>query len=150
MLILYVYSPGEVLPTFPPPTHSQTPEKTGLKPWRAINEAIWDIPEGAPDHNPESVNQFRDKPPVDGNGLSCTMTTAGAGYHPSGLRAYTNREWACIQGFPLNHQFGRHHVKHQIGNAVPPSVAKKLLKHIKEALLRADAIVEQPDEVIAV
>ena len=115
-----------------------------------INQAIGNIPQGTPNHDLVTVRRFSDKPSFDGNVLSNTMTTSGGGYHPSGLRAYTNREIACLQGFPLNHIFGRHHVRHQIGNAVPPSVARKLLRHIRQALLKADGIVEQPEELISV
>ena len=46
--------------------------------------------------------------------------------HPSGLRRMTCRELATIQSFPLDYQFvgGISSVCRQIGNAVPPKLAK--------------------------
>lgn len=55
-----------------------------------------------------------------------------------GNRDFTLREYACLQGFPLEHKFGRIRVKKQIGNAVPPSIAKVLFEEIKKSLLKAD------------
>ncbi|MCJ1472275.1 hypothetical protein MMC13_000922 [Lambiella insularis] len=48
--ILIGARPGEPLPAFPRPTHSQYPEQTGLKPWATINQAINAIPEDCEDH----------------------------------------------------------------------------------------------------
>lgn len=52
----------------------------------------------------------------------------------------TNREFAAIQGFPMEHVFGSRHVKKQIGNAVPPVVAKVLLEACRKALEEADGV----------
>jgi DNA (cytosine-5)-methyltransferase 1 len=71
------------------------------------------------------------------------MTTSGGqNYHPSGARDFTLREYACLQGFPHCHLFRGNCIKKQIGNAVPPVVAKVLFESIKRDLDRADGIVE--------
>ena len=60
--------------------------------------------------------------------------------HPCGRRDLTLREFACLQGFPLEHKFAERGVKRQIGNAVPPTVGKLLMEAVKEALLEADGL----------
>ena len=133
-------SPGEVLPPFPKPTHSSNPEKTGLKPWTTINETIAKIPLGWPNHDVH-LAIARDNPPQSGDKIATCITTSGGGIiHPSGTRDYTHREFACLQRFPLGHKFGGTGVKKQIGNAVPPIVAKILLETVRDALLKADGL----------
>ena len=48
----------------------------------------------------------------------------------------------------MNHAFRGSYVKKQIGNAVPPSVAKVLFRSIREALDRKDGIVEEREVVV--
>lgn len=62
--------------------------------------------------------------------------------HPSGTRDLTDREFACLQGFPLEHSFGKTGVKKQIGNAVPPVVARVILGEVAEGLRRVDGLSE--------
>ena len=77
------------------------------------------------------------------------MTTSGGqNYHPSGTRDFTLREYASLQGFPLNHVFRGTGIKKQIGNAVPPCVAKVLFESVKRDLDRADGIVEVRETVV--
>ena len=77
------------------------------------------------------------------------MTTSGAGIiHPSGKRALTNREFACLQGFPLVHTFSDREVKKQIGNAVSPPFAKILLGHIRKELEKVDGIPSRQEEEV--
>ena len=45
----------------------------------------------------------------------------------------------------MEHKFSEHGVKKQIGNAVPPTFAKVLLEHIKNALRKADGIPDRAD-----
>ena len=72
--------------------------------------------------------------------LRNTITCSGSiNYHPSGLRCFTIRELACLQGFPLEHRFGRGERK-QIGNAVPPVVAKVFFEQVVRALRLADGV----------
>lgn len=63
--------------------------------------------------------------------------------HPSGRRHFTIREFACLQGFPLEQRFISAGVtvgRRQIGNAVPPIVAKVVLEGVKRALMKADGV----------
>ena len=49
----------------------------------------------------------------------------------------------------MDHKFGKSNVRHQIGNAVPPNVAKKLFGHIREALMKVDGVeVVEPKDMI--
>ena len=130
-----MYSPGEHLPEYPLPTHGP-----GLRPFTTINTAIRQIPRGFADHSPESAPK-RNVPLYNGDSplRNCITTGGSLDIHPSGTRAFTNRELACLQGFPLEHVFGARKVKMQIGNAVPPSVFKVFLDHIREFLKRADS-----------
>ena len=59
--------------------------------------------------------------------------------HPSGTRYFTVRELACLQGFPLEHRFGKRE-RRQIGNAVPPVMAKVFFEQVIRALRAADGL----------
>lgn len=85
--------------------------------------------------------------PYDANDILPRAMTCHGGhnYHPSGKRGLTLREYAALQGFPSGHVFAGHYIKKQIGNAVPPSVAKVLFESIKKDLERADGIVDGPE-----
>ncbi|KAI9891913.1 MAG: hypothetical protein M1814_002298 [Vezdaea aestivalis] len=91
--------------------------------------------------NPRPVwNPFRT--PVN------TITTSGGqhNYHPNGRHPFTLRELACLQTFPLYHKFmdsSKGSLKKQIGNAVPPVLAKVLLETIKETLTESDRLSAQ-------
>ncbi len=56
------------------------------------------------------------------------------------MRDLTLREYASLQGFPATHVFRGNYVKKQIGNAVPPCVAKVLFESIKRDLERVDGV----------
>lgn len=62
--------------------------------------------------------------------------------HPSGMRDFTHREFACLQGFPMEHTFGTTGVRKQIGNAVPPIVARAMLESVRKALTKEDGVSE--------
>ncbi|KAL8852044.1 MAG: hypothetical protein Q9221_003069 [Calogaya cf. arnoldii] len=49
-------------------------------------------------------------------------------------------EFATLQGFGPEHQFGSKGAKKQIGNAVPPIVGSKVLRSVVEALKKEDGI----------
>lgn len=68
------------------------------------------------------------------------MTTVGAvgKEHPSGERKFTMREIAALQSFPIEHVFKSNHIRRQIGNAVPPLIAKIILTAVREHLEKAD------------
>lgn len=126
----------------PAATHNEH-GTNGLKSYATVNQALQSIPSNAPDHNPDSV-LFRSNKPWNGEGiLPRTMTTSGGqNYHPSGKRDFTHREFATLQGFPADHLFRGTGVKKQIGNAVPPCVARVLFESIKRDLDEADGIVD--------
>lgn len=131
----------------PEPTHTESPlPGSYLKPLVTVQQILDSIPLNAEDHDPESkmFAENRRMPPWDASKvLPRAMTTSGGqNYHPSGLRDFTLREYACFQGFPITHVFKGSYVKRQIGNAVPPVVAKVLFESIKRDLDRADGIVE--------
>ncbi|KAL9599634.1 MAG: hypothetical protein Q9219_003718 [cf. Caloplaca sp. 3 TL-2023] len=139
-LHLYLPSPGEPLPPFPQPTHSEDPSTTGLLPWKTINAAIQSISPSATD-NDTSTCIPRSEPPYSGERLANTLTcTVGGLVHPSGERDFTVRELAALQGFPDEHVFGLMGAKRQIGNAVPPIVGRKVLESVVEALEREDGV----------
>ena len=134
-----------MLPEFPPFTHvdPSKPER-GLSPWVSVNSIIRNIPRGAPNHDIELVEAKMplNCRPWSGDSIAprCITTHGGQNYHPSGKRGFTLREYASLQGFPMNHQFSPMNIKKQIGNAVPPCIAKVLFSWIKKALEKADGI----------
>ncbi|KAL8833448.1 MAG: hypothetical protein Q9170_004257 [Blastenia crenularia] len=134
-LIVFAACPGETLPDYPPPTYGP-----GRIRFATINDAIRGIPDGFPNHNIAGAPK-RNGQAYNGNlPLRNCITTAGSldNTHPSGGRSFTDRELACLQGFPLEHKFAGSKMKMQIGNAVPPLVAKILFAHIRRFLERMD------------
>jgi DNA (cytosine-5)-methyltransferase 1 len=143
--------PGEVLPKMPLPTHSEN-GAGGLKPWATVNEAISGLQVNA--HNDSDFKVFdadRQKSPYDGNQpLKGTITTNGGEVcHPSGTRKFTYRELAALQGFPSEHIFTGFKTQKtkQIGNAVPPIIAKVLCESIIKELKQADGIIDDEDYI---
>ncbi|KAH7336089.1 S-adenosyl-L-methionine-dependent methyltransferase [Rhexocercosporidium sp. MPI-PUGE-AT-0058] len=144
-LIVIASCPGEALPRMPLPTHSAPGSgPLDLLPHVSVNTTLKSIELGAADHDINSVMWVPDRymPPWDGSKiLPRAMTTSGGqNYHPSGMRDLTLREYACLQGFPTGHVFRGNYVKKQIGNAVPPVVAKVLFGSIKADLEKVDGI----------
>ncbi|KAJ9397772.1 hypothetical protein DTO282F9_5292 [Paecilomyces variotii] len=141
-LFIIASGPGEDLPQFPRPTHGD--RNSGLLPYTTIETMISRIPRDAPDHDVMGAlergrrNGF--KRPFDPRTQARTITCGGGenNHHPSGKRGFTNREFACLQTFPLNHHFGPREVRKQIGNAVPPAVARALYREIVKSLRRTD------------
>lgn len=144
------HSPGEPLPQIPHPTHS--PVESGpphtLPPHVSVEKVLASIPRNAADHDIASVTWApeRYRMPWDSTKIlpRAMTTTGGQNYHPSGTRDLTLREYASLQGFPPKHLFGGKYVKRQIGNAVPPIVAKVLFGSLKRDLERQDGV-EGPD-----
>ncbi|PVH89016.1 S-adenosyl-L-methionine-dependent methyltransferase [Cadophora sp. DSE1049] len=145
-LIVIASCPGEHLPKMPLPTHSAPDSDSSLNLPRFVSAdtTLKSIPAGAADHDIESVMWAPDRqmPPWDGSKiLPRAMTTSGGqNHHPSGTRDLTLREYACLQGFPTGHVFRGNYVKKQIGNAVPPVVAKVLFGSIKADLEKIDGV----------
>ncbi|OOQ90296.1 C-5 cytosine methyltransferase DmtA [Penicillium brasilianum] len=141
-LIIIAAGPGETLPSFPEITHDLP--GSGCLPVVTINDTITNIPDDAPDHDVQSLlrNWSRQwRAPFDGRQLAKTLTCSGGegNYHPSGRRKFTHREVACLQTFPMNFQFADKGVRKQVGNAVPPALAKALYTEIISSLRATDA-----------
>ncbi|KAJ5166319.1 uncharacterized protein N7482_005100 [Penicillium canariense] len=145
-LIIFAAGPGETLPKFPEPTHDLP--GSGCLPVQTIEDVIKDIPLGAPNHEEEEIQELLDrwqrnghKAEYDGRMPAKTLTCSGgeANYHPSGKRAFSCREVACLQTFPMDFMFSTSGVRKQIGNAVPPILAKALYVAIVESLKATDA-----------
>lgn len=119
----------------------------GLKPYATVNRALASIPPDAEDHDIGSVIFAPDKRRVPYNGdgiLPRAMTTSGGqNYHPGGQRDFTLREYAVLQGFPPAHLFRGKSIKKQIGNAVPPLIAKVLFECVKKQLEEADGVIDE-------
>ncbi|MCJ1401677.1 hypothetical protein MMC11_004894 [Xylographa trunciseda] len=149
-LIIIAACPGEILPEFPEPTHSKTPQTTGLKPWVTINDSISDIPRNWANHDTSKANQTL-RQPFDGNSQAKCMTTSGGAnnYHPSGRRGYTIREYACLQTFPMEHMWDQQDpvtsLRKQIGNAVPPIFYAALARKIVQTLRKTDGLLDEID-----
>ncbi len=68
--------------------------------------------------------------------------TKGRYIHPSEHRGLNTIEMAVLQTFPLNYQFvgGLKTIGEQIGNAVPPVLAKVVGLQLKKAILRLERV----------
>jgi DNA (cytosine-5)-methyltransferase 1 len=64
----------------------------------------------------------------------CTNPSKGRFVHPEQDRAFTPREAAALQGFPDDFLFEDINVGRQIGNAVPPPLARAFAECILETL----------------
>ncbi|KAF7898577.1 hypothetical protein EAF00_005023 [Botryotinia globosa] len=145
-LIVIASCPGEPLPPMPPPTHSSSPCLKNAKPFKTVSQTLREIPRSAANHSPQLLPE-KDLRPYNPHAiLPRTMTTSGGdNWHPSGKRGFTDREFACLQGFPLEHQFGQNGIKRQIGNAVPPVVAKVLFEGIRKFMEGTDGVVRNEE-----
>ena len=135
----------------PKPAHSKGGEG-GLVPWRTVGEAIFGIDPAAENQEATWYPAERQKPEWEWDAFdkqAGTMTTKGTkttkgmpGYHPSGKRDWSMRELARIQTFPDTHKFAvglkKGQLQKQIGNAVPPEVARCLYEHIVRELEARD------------
>ncbi|KKZ66555.1 hypothetical protein EMCG_07669 [[Emmonsia] crescens] len=145
-LVILASGPGEPLPPFPKPTHGPhgppNTNTTTLPRFRTIHDAISTIPPHTPDHDIHhaSMRQLA-KPAYDPHTQAKTITcNGGENYHPSGRRAFTYREFASLQTFPLEHRFCGKGVKRQIGNAVPPMLGKAMFLEVRRALEEVDRV----------
>lgn len=146
-LIVIAACPGEELPSWPAPTHG--PRGSGLKPFVTEAAAFRPIRANTDRHDVRNARRLQ-KPRRDPNKpfpstITCGGPTSGNWFY-DGTRAFTHREVACLQGFPLNHVFeGRHSsVIKQIGNAFAPCVVKAFLEHLRKCLERRDAVHQEP------
>lgn len=142
-LVIVVSGPGDALPALPKPTHGLP--GSGLSPIETIQSTISRIPHGTADHDVQAaLDRWTlrgcEKVPFNANQPACTITCNGGekNYHPSGRRGFTDREFAALQTFPHSHQFGPQGVRKQIGNAVPPVLAKAIYREVIRSLRRTD------------
>ena len=142
--IIIASGPGEKLPSFAKPTHGDGP---GLQPIPTINSTINAIPANASHHN-DIPGMMKAQEPYDGNILCRTILTAVKPhhYHPNGLRRFSIREYAAIQTFPHDFSFvsDMGAALKQIGNAVPPTFAATMYRHIVGELTANDVAEERP------
>ncbi|KAF9879417.1 C-5 cytosine-specific DNA methylase [Colletotrichum karsti] len=150
-LIMIGACPGEKLPPFPTATHSET-GAGGLKKYVTIRQALSKIDHSSTFHNPDE--ELNNSPPPSGSVVSnpdeilrrCVTCSGGQNRHYSNTRAYTVREFASLQGFPVWHQFApasKAVLKKQIGNAFPACVVRLLCEHLKNWLLEVDGLAPQ-------
>ena len=128
------------------------PQETSKDNPPTIGRALADIPDPDSDHKVLNhvYSQFKLKfngyisnRAVDPNKPSPTITARGDHkggamiiHHPSNTRRLTCREAAIVQGFPMDFEFvgSMTSIYKQIGNAVPPPLAKAAAEKIKELL----------------
>lgn len=132
--------PGEKLPPWPAATHGPGP---GLRPYATEAQAIDRIPQNATLHDIRYARRVNGGQPRNPHSpFGRTITCGGAdSLHYGGQRAFTPRELACLQGFPVAHRFegtGVTEVRRQIGNAFPPSVVRVIYGHLRRWLERRD------------
>ncbi|KAF7904357.1 hypothetical protein EAF00_001691 [Botryotinia globosa] len=140
-LIILASCPGEPLPHMPQYTyHDPQHLRPSQKPYLTPNKVLSAIPAHAPNHDPASERLHRATyTSWDGSVICRAILTSGAGVGlPSGARGMTNRELAALQGFPLKHVFYGLEIKKQVGNAVPPIFARRLLESVRRQLERRD------------
>lgn len=147
-LIMMGACPGEPLPPWPPATHGAVPAR-GLKPFVTEAEAIRNLSGRRVTLHDVANALVRDLPPRSAKvPFPKTITCGGtqSTSHPSGRRDYTLREIACLQGFPIWHQFegNKTAIKKQIGNAFPPCVVKAFYDHLRAWLQQVDGIQSVP------
>jgi len=142
---------------FPKPTHRKISnssqleiERSSLKPWVTVSEALAGIPEPEDGKNqiPNHVyskykvtnRNFTGHRRTDPNKPSPTILARGDGkggvcaiQHPNNHRRMTVRESAVIQTFPIDFEFfgSMNSCYRQVGNAVPVLFAKALGKQLK-------------------
>ncbi|KKY33519.1 putative rip defective [Diaporthe ampelina] len=133
--------PGETLPTWPAVTHSADP--TGdQQPFVTEEEATGGLNSDLHSlHDPESLRAISRAPRDANKPLNTAINASGSVYHhPDGERGFTLRELACLQGFPAYHQFEGSHIKKQIANACPPSVAMAFYQHLRQHIEKVDGV----------
>lgn len=132
---------------FPQPTHGASNGSLPFtEPWVSVGEALKNIPE--PEKCPDIPNHTYSKyklrfngylghRTIDPNKPAPTVTARGDDrggvvvlHHPNNHRRMSARELATVQSFPMNFIFHgtQSSVYRQIGNAVPPLMAKALGK----------------------
>jgi DNA (cytosine-5)-methyltransferase 1 len=131
------------LPPFARPTHGEP--GSSLQAFKKIRHYIKDIPRGATQHVTSDRFPRGPRLPFSDDEFAKTLTCSGGvgNYHPSGLRLYTIREAASLQTFPISHTFtpdSKTKARRQIGNAVPPLLARSMYREIIKCLKESDRV----------
>lgn len=126
---------------YPLPTHDRDGH-LGLPRWVSVGEAMAkipdpDLPNDLPNHTYSkyklNINGYIGHRLLDPSKPAPTVTARGDNRggvvilpHPNGQRRMSCRELAAVQSFPLNYEFmgNNSSIYRQIGNAVPPLLAK--------------------------
>jgi len=144
-LIIIAACPGEILPSFPKPTHADP--KLGIGPGMLPFVTVHDVLERIRGvYVPPNLRHFtsRKEEGYDRHEpLKACITCDGgaANLHPDGGRTFTLFELAALAGFLPTHRFSGKsstQIKKQIGNAVPSIFAKILFEHIEQSLQKSD------------
>jgi DNA (cytosine-5)-methyltransferase 1 len=147
-LVMIAAGPGEQLPPFPVPTHSEH-GLGGTTRFNTMRQALAGLRSGDDLHDLHAAKKYvPPRPAYDPNRLAGTLTCGGADFcYPDGTRDFTLREFASLQGFPRYHRFlgTRTNVKRQIGNAFPPNTVRVLYGHLKAWLLERDGMITNRD-----
>ncbi|EGY19767.1 hypothetical protein VD0002_g3908 [Verticillium dahliae] len=152
-LIMIGAGPGEVMPPWPAITHARGGQG-GLKPFNTIRKALRPIAQvrNDPHHRPRPCPPSKDSVVSDPDDIlkRCMTTSGGQNRHFDKTRTYTNREFACLQGFPIWHQFTKTCARRQIGNAFPPCVVQVFYEAIQKHLYQVDGFTGNPRPVLPV
>ena len=151
---------------FPVPTHGP-----GLAPWVTVREAIGDLADWPEDvdwshvfarHSLDHLERIRKTPigasvnprfkeswyrqPPDGTAKTVKENHGGVFVHYAKDRTMSPRELARLQTFPDDYMFcgSKGNVLKQIGNAVPPLLAKAIGERIRGMLDSLEKAVGQP------
>lgn len=148
-IIVYASCPGGALPEFPEPTHGILGRPACL----TIQEALAPLAGGraVENHNPgaliaKNLRDNRRRQPYSTNTpLRALLHTGGTiQWHPSGLRPFTLREHALLQGFPVDFIFPAEQRDSQhkkgIGNAVPGGAFVPILEHAMATMQQEDVM----------
>jgi DNA (cytosine-5)-methyltransferase 1 len=138
-LFLIASAPGEKPPQIAKPTHG-----VGGADLVTIRDSISNIPRAATAQKQlPTTRGVWPKPSYSARTLCRTLTCGGGPPHPSGRRNFTLRELASLQTFPWFHLFPVSGItigRRQVGNAVPPLMAKTLYEEIIRTLQETDGV----------
>jgi len=136
---------------YPQATHAEE-ETMFKKRWVSVEEAFAEIPDpDTPNDLPNHVyskyklsfNGYLGHRPIDPHKPAPTVTARGDSRggvvilpHPNCMRRMTCRELATIQSFPMDYEFygGISSVCRQIGNAVPPMLARAVAEQFNHLI----------------